>query len=76
MPGTLVTWVTKHAWNAFRWRLDMPGTFENFEIRFPRTSYTLGPIGLAQIMGHEKNEYFDQTGFDLKCTRFPKVPGM
>jgi len=30
MPGTLVTLGTEHAWNAFRWGLDMPGTIENF----------------------------------------------
>ena len=28
--------------------LNMPGTFENFKIRFLRTSYTLGPIRLDQ----------------------------
>ena len=44
MCGTLVKIGTRHAWNAFRWGLDMPGTFENFKIRFLRTSYTLGPI--------------------------------
>ena len=44
MPGTLVTLGTRHAWNAFRWGLDMPGTFENFEIRIIKTSFTFGPI--------------------------------
>ena len=44
MPGTLVTLGTRHAWNAFGWGLDMPGTFENFQIRFLQTSFTFGPI--------------------------------
>jgi len=40
MPGTLVTLGTRHAWNAFRLGLDMPGTFENFEMRIIKTSFT------------------------------------
>ena len=48
MPGTLVTLGTRHAWNAFRWGLDMPGTFENFKTRILRTTYTLGPIWFDQ----------------------------
>ena len=48
MPGTLVTFGTRHAWNAFRWGLGMPGTFKNFKNRILRTSYILGPIRLDQ----------------------------
>jgi len=48
MPGTLVTLGTKHAWNTFRWGLDMPGTFENFKTRILQTSYTLGRIWFDQ----------------------------
>ena len=44
MPGTLVSLGTKHAWNAFRSGLDMPGTFEKIQIRIIQTSYTLGQI--------------------------------
>ena len=42
MHGTLVTLGTEHAWNVFRWVLDMPWMFGNFEIRIPGTSFTFG----------------------------------
>ena len=83
MPGTLVTFGTRHAWNAFRWGLDMPGTFENVQIRFLRTSYTLGPIWLAQIMRHKKWIFWsNRIGpkmYEVRRIRFLKflnVPGM
>ena len=44
MQGTSVIIGTRYAWNAFRLGLDMPGTFQNFEISIIQTSYTLGPI--------------------------------
>ena len=54
MCGTLIKIGTRYAWNAFRSGLDMPGTFENFQIRFIRTSYTLDPIRLAKNMRDKK----------------------
>ena len=44
MPGTLVTFGTKYAWNAFQWGSDMPGTAENLKMRIPEIPFTLGPI--------------------------------
>ena len=83
MPGTLVTFGTRHAWNAFRWGLGMPGTFENFKTRILRTSYTLGPIWLAQIMRHKKWIFWsNRIGpkmYEVRRIRFLKflnVPGM
>ena len=83
MPGTLVSLGTRHAWNAFRWGLDMPGTLENFEIRFIQTSFTLGPIWLAKIMRHKKWIYWsNQIGPKVnevcikRISKFSNVPGM
>ena len=42
MHGTLVTLGTEHAWNVFRWVLDMTWTFGNFEMCIPGTSFTYG----------------------------------
>ena len=54
MCGTLIKIGTRYACNAFRSGLDMPGKFENFQIRFIRTSYTLDPIRLAKNMRDKK----------------------
>ena len=83
MPGTLVTLGTRHAWNAFRWGLGMPGTFKNFKNRILRTSYILGPIRLDQnIHFLWRIIWANQIGPKvyevrrIRVLKFSNVPGM
>ena len=83
MPGTLVTFGTRHAWNAFRWGLGMPGTFKNFKNRILRTSYILGPIRLDQnIHFLWRIIWANQIGPKvyevrrIRVLKFSNVPGM